>query len=314
MPSGDLDLSSSFLEAVRKPLQESVSLKDYSHFKIGGKADYFFSASTSEELINSVSFARQWPLPFYIIGGGFNLLFDDEGFRGLIIQNCAEGIELKNEKEIEVASGTSLSTLVRYCSLEELGGLEFLAGIPGTVGGAVCGNAGAFSRDIGSCVISARILKASGEVIEVDQAYFKFDYRWSILKVQPDIILQVNLGVYKTARYTLEIILEDILEKREQKHPPWEIACAGSYFKNPTLETGEKIPAASLLDQVGAKDMSVGGASVYAQHANFIINRGGATSQDVRALASDLKKKVKEKFNIDLMEEVIYLPAGIPKL
>jgi UDP-N-acetylmuramate dehydrogenase len=148
--------------------------------------------------------------------------------------------------------------------------------------------------------------------VAVNQAYFSFDYRWSILKTQHDVLLQVTLGVYKAARYTMEIIIEDNLEKREQRHPPWEIACAGSYFKNPILETGEKTPAASLLDQIGAKDMRVGGAFVYAHHANFIINTGGATSQDVLSLASDLKQRVKEKFNIELEEEVIHLRAEIP--
>ena len=312
MQAGNLNILSSFLDAVGKPLQESESLKDHSHFKIGGNADYFFSVSSAEELVKAVCFARRVQLPYYILGGGFNLLFDDEGFRGLIIQNCAEGIEQSGDKEIEVASGTSLPALVRYCSLKELGGLEFLAGIPGTIGGAVYGNAGAFNRDIGSCVKTARILKTYGEVVTVDQAYFNFDYRGSILKTQHDVLLQITLGVYKAARHTIEITLEDIHKKRVQKHPPWEIACAGSYFKNPTLETGEKIPAASLLDQIGAKDMRVGGAAVYAHHANFIINTGVATSQDVLSLASDLKQRIKEKFNIELEEEVIHLPAEIP--
>jgi UDP-N-acetylmuramate dehydrogenase len=306
MPS---DLADAFLQDLGNPLERSVPLWQYSHFKIGGEADFFFEATTEKDLIKAITFVRQKELPFYVIGGGFNLLFDDAGFRGVIIRNRVTGIEASGGTEITVASGTSLESLLEFCLEEEWGGLEFLVGIPGTVGGAVFGNAGAFDQDIGAALNHARLLTPTGEIIQVDNAFFCFAYRYSSLKETPHILLQTTLECFAKDRHHIEALLQEYLKKREKKHPPWGVACAGSYFKNPQLPSGEKIPAAFLLDKVGAKGMRVGDAEVFSGHANFIINRGKATSRDVRELAVLLREKVRERFEVELREEVMYLPA-----
>jgi len=298
-----------FSDAVGRPCQKGVFLKNYSNFKVGGIADYFFDARTEKELVSVVHFAKTSSLPYYIIGGGFNILFSDEGFRGLIIHNSVKGLKKAEKKVIQVKSGTPLKELVGFCLHKGVGGLEFLAGIPGTVGGAVCGNAGAFGCDIGSLLINARILAESGKILRVEKNYFGFEYRWSRLKINKDVLLDVKLQGKSRAQEEIKKSINEGLQKRKRKHPPYGTACAGSYFKNPVLPSGEKVAAAALLDQVDAKEKKAGDAAVYSGHANFIINQGNAASQDIRLLAGELKRKVYKKFGIKLEEEVIFLPA-----
>ncbi len=164
-------MSKVFFSIVGKPIEKSVSLRDFSNFNIGGLADFFFTAISEKDLITSVGFARTHDIPFFLIGGGYNLLFDDDGFRGIIIRNCIRGIRSKGTV-VEAESGTPLFELIQYCLLNGLGGLEFLAGIPGTIGGAVYGNAGAVNQEIGQVLQEARILTESGKIISVEREYY----------------------------------------------------------------------------------------------------------------------------------------------
>jgi len=301
-----------FSDKVGKSLELSVPLREHSNFRIGGNADFFFKASSRKQIVEAVHLAKKCSIPYYIIGGGYNLLFDDMGFRGLIIKNCVKSISRRQREEIEVSSGTSLQDLLLFCVEEGMGGLEFLAGIPGTVGGAVFGNAGAFNQEIGAFLKEALILDDKGNETEVNREYFDFEYRWSSLKKKHNVLLRIVLSLQEKDKDNIKSIIENNLEKRKRKHPPADTACAGSYFKNLVLPSGKKVPAAFYLDQVGAKKLQVGGASVYPGHANFIINRENASSLDVLNLASELKRKVKNNFGIDLKEEVLFLPAVIP--
>jgi UDP-N-acetylmuramate dehydrogenase len=313
MGSGNIRFIEQFSRSFGKKLRLSASLRDQSHFKVGGQADYFFTASSLPDLIQAVGLARQSGVPFYILGGGYNLLFDDAGFRGLIIKNCVQGIEKKGKFKIEVCSGTTIRELVQFCVTNALAGFEFLAGIPGTVGGAVFGNAGAFDRAIGSFLTEGLVLDQTGEQVKTDRDYFAFDYRQSRLRTNRDLLLRANFLLRKGSQQKIENQITENLAKREKKHPPKDVACAGSYFKNPILADGKRVPAAYFLDQVGAKDLSVGGAAVFANHANFIINKQDATAKDILRLAQELKNRVKQKFGIVLEEEVIYLPAVLPR-
>jgi len=303
-----------FQDKVGKSVQQSVPLSEYSNFRIGGKADYFFCASSVSELERAVTLAKECSLPYFTIGGGYNLLFDDQGFRGLIVKNCIQGIERTQKDRVQVFSGTALPDFVQYCVEKSLGGMEFLAGIPGSIGGAVFGNAGAFDGEIGDHVVEALIFNEGGDEQVVDKEYFAFDYRNSLLKKKRDIVLNVTLFLEESEKNKIKAIIDEILEKRKKKHPPWDIACAGSFFQNPVLPDGRKVPAAQLLDQVGAKDLTVGNAAVFRDHANFIINRGGATSKDVCQLAAELKTRVKNEFGVELQEEVILVPANPQEL
>ncbi len=298
-----------FLQVVGKHPEEGVQLRDHAHFRIGGKADYFFSASSPAELVDTRAVAGECALPSFVIGGGTNLLFDDAGFRGLIVKNEAAGIRRRGNSRVEVLSGTPLSFLVRFCMRNGLGGLEFLAGIPGTVGGALFGNAGAFDREIGERLVRALILDGEGREREVSREYLSFAYRWSRLRSTGELLLTAEFDLDRGNPDRIRKAVEAILEKRRKKHPPRDTACAGSYFKNPVLPDGRRIPAASLLDQVGARGLQVGGAKVFEGHANFLINENNATAGDVLALAAELKKRVQDRFGVLLEEEVIFIPA-----
>lgn len=313
MNSGYGGFDKEFGKILGKKLEKMVPLREYAHFKVGGPADYFFTAFSLHDLVQAVRLARKHKIATYIIGGGYNLLFDDAGFRGLIIKNSVQGIEKKGTAKIEVLSGTSIGALVEFCLAHAMEGLEFLTGIPGTVGGAVFGNAGAFERDIGSYLDEALILDKQGEQLQVNRDYFAFGYRHSRLKANRDILLSATFLLQKGVRQNIEKKMSENLAKREKKHPPWDVACAGSYFKNPILPGGKRVAAAFYLDRVGAKNLSTGGAAVFSAHANFIINKRDAKTRDILRLAHELKNRVKKEFGIDLDEEVIYLPAELPR-
>ncbi len=308
MPEKSFDIN--FFNKLKKPLQKNISLSDYSNFRIGGKADYFFEATTVDELKKAILLARQFPLPYYLIGGGYNILFDDDGYRGLIIRNKAQEIRMRRNAEFEALSGTSLKQVLQFLTERGLAGLEFLAGIPGTIGGAVSSNAGAFDKSIGHFLTEAILLDKEGKEIQVKKDYFAFSYRQSQLREKQAVLLKAVFKVKEGDKKKVKDSIEENLKIRKRKHPSEEIACAGSFFKNPVLPDGKKVSAGFLLDQAGAKGLRVGRAAVYTGHANFIINLDKASAKDVLLLAQELKERVREKFSVELEEEVVFLPAA----
>jgi UDP-N-acetylmuramate dehydrogenase len=305
------DFAGGFLESVGRPLMTGVSLKEQSSFRIGGKAEFFFKAGSAEELKAAVTRARLGSVPFYIIGGGYNILFPDEGYRGLIIRNEAQGIVLgPGPGEIEILSGTPLSKVLQYALDNGLAGLEFLAGIPGTLGGALYSNAGAFGSSIGDIFREGVFLDEKGNERMAERNDLAFAYRRSALQRKHSIVLS---AVLKAAAGDPEIIrngIKENLDKRRRKQPPWGTSCAGSYFKNPVLPDGTKVAAGRLLEEAGARDVRVGDAAVFSGHCNFLINLGRARARDILALAAELKERVRAKSGILLEEEVIYLPGS----
>jgi len=299
-----------FAEALAKPLQRGVSLSGYSSFRIGGRARYFFEARELSELMAAVELCRREKRPYYLIGSGTNLLFDDAGFRGLIIKNSCRGISLRGPGEVEALSGTGLSDVCEFAAKHALQGMEFLAGIPGTVGGAVFGNAGAFGRSISEALSEAVLLDRRGAETAVFPEFFEFGYRRSVLRTNHALLLKVVLRLSAGDEGRIRAQMDEYLSLRQGKHPPRETACAGCYFKNPVLADGSKVAAGQILEGAGAKALKSGGAAVSAQHSNFIVNEGRAKAKDVLRLASKLKDKVRELYGYELEEEVIYLPAN----
>jgi UDP-N-acetylmuramate dehydrogenase len=301
-------LSRLFLERTGKNLYTDRPLAELSNFRIGGPADLFFEAANTEELRLAVRAAAEAGVPFYVIGGGYNVLFSDAGYRGLIIKNSGQSVR-EGRGRLVAGAGTSLATLLQTALARNLRGLEFLAGIPGTVGGAIFGNAGAFGGCIGDRLDEALVLEiAEGQrEAAVGRDGLGFGYRHSRLKETRALVLEAAFRAEPGERKESEALIRDYLERRKAKHPPWGTACAGSYFKNPCLPDGRRVAAGELLEKAGAKGLAVGGASVYEGHANFIINRGGATAADVLALAAELKKRVLDRFGVSLEEEVIHV-------
>ncbi|KPL02151.1 MAG: hypothetical protein AMJ90_06555 [candidate division Zixibacteria bacterium SM23_73_2] len=283
-------------------LKEKEVLAPYTSFKIGGEADYFFRAKRIDELTNAVLTARELGIPYFILGKGNNVLVSDEGFRGMVIKNECRKTEVC-DTTIACQSGTLLKDLVNSARENSLQGFEFLAGIPGTVGGAVFGNAGAFGKSIGEYTEEAVLLTSSGNIEIVGREYFDFGYRYSKLKKTMDVLLSVSFKLKKGRKESIGKRIEQVWEKRK-KSIPYNKKSAGCFFKN-VKDKG--ISAGYLLDQVGAKKMSVGEAKVFSKHANIIINSKNAKAKDVKKLARILKERVKKRFKINLEEEVIYL-------
>ncbi len=301
------------LDTAGKPVRRSVSLRRHSSFMIGGRADYFFAARTEKDLLAGLRFARERSLSYYVIGAGTNMLFADAGFRGLILKNEIQGIEKGPEGRLAVLSGTPLSDLVNFTLEEGYEGLEFAAGIPGTVGGAVFGNAGAWGNCIGDRLEEAVLLDGEGDAAAVRNQDLGFGYRQSILKASHRTVLSAVFRLKSADRGRIREKIQENLGKRKSPYPSPKMAYAGSFFKNPIMPDGTKVAAGILLEKVGAKNLEIGGAAVYSEHANFIINRGRARAEDVLRLADELKKRVKKEFGITLVEEVIYLPADFSK-
>jgi UDP-N-acetylmuramate dehydrogenase len=276
---------------------------------IGGRADYFFAVRTEQELLAGLRFAREHSLPYYVVGAGTNMLFADAGFRGLILKIDIQGIEKGAGGRISVLSGTPLSDLVNFTLEEGYEGLEFAAGIPGTVGGAVFGNAGAWGSCIADRLEEAVLLDREGAAVAVGNRDLRFGYRQSILKVSHRTVLRSVFRLKTGDRSLIREKIQENLGKRKSPYPSPKMAYAGSFFKNPIMPDGTKVAAGYLLEKVGAKNLRVGGAAVYSGHANFIINRGRARAEDVLRLADEMKTRVKKEFGITLVEEVIYLPA-----
>jgi UDP-N-acetylmuramate dehydrogenase len=301
-------LAGSFASKVGRPARPSAPLSEWSWFRIGGPADLLFRAESVRDLERAVAWAREQGTRFYIIGGGSNLLFDDEGFRGLIIRNEVRSLELKGSL-LAADSGTPLESLVEFLVERSLAGLEFLAGIPGTVGGAVCGNAGAFGHDIGEAVRDVDLLLKNGQTAVRTRAEMAFSYRHSLLKEDHHVVLKARFDVEPGDPVRIRRQVEDYLESRSGKHPCPGTPCAGSYFKNKVLSDGTKLAAGRLLEQAGAKGLRVGDAAVFEGHANFIINLGRARARDVLDLAAELRERVRSRFGVELEEEVVHLPA-----
>lgn len=300
-------ISKMLFEILGENLKTNEPLAPHTTFRIGGPADFFYQAYTPDELIKGINTAKELNLTYFIIGGGSNLLISDSGFRGLVIKNLCRKILLQDNK-ITAQSGTSVSEVVELSVEQGLAGLEFAAGFYGTLGGAVYGNAGAFGRSICNVFEEGIILTPKGSLETVNRDYFEFDYRYTKLKISKDILLSATLVLENGERERIKNKVEENIKLRKSKLPENQ-GSAGSFFKNiKSSRTGSAgVSAGYLLEQVGAKGMRVGDAMVFPKHANIIVNAGKAKSEEVKTLAQTLKSRVKQKFNIELEEEVIYL-------
>lgn len=283
-------------------------LAQFTTFGTGGPARLFLEAKSAQEMSQAVAAANRLNLSYLVIGGGSNLLVADSGYDGLVIRTGIGGLSLRNDTEIVCGAGEELISLVAFATDNSLSGLEFAAGIWGSVGGAVFGNAGAYGGDISQVLSEATLVDSQGRLKTVDSDYLRFGYRDSYLKTTGEIVVEACFRLEKRDGKQIRDKVGSILKEREAKFPPTD-KCAGCMFKNIPDADAEhgKISAGRLLEEVGAKSMSVGDARVSEKHANIIVNGGSATSKDIRRLADKLKEKVFEKYGIMLQEEVIQI-------
>ena len=298
----------------------NATLANHTRFEIGGAAKVLLDAADENALISVLAAVEESGWPLAVIGGGSNLIVSDAGFPGAVLRYTARKIQVE-ENRVRVEAGAVLQDLVDASIEHGLRGLETMTRIPGWVGGAVYGNAGAYGRSIQESVESVRFFDGSA-VREIGNAECEFRYRDSIFKRHKRwIILSTTLRLEPAGIATLRDTAEGIRKIRDEKYPP-TMRCAGSIFKNlmlPELPADVqarvpekviregKVPSAYFLEQVGAKGMENGAIHVAGYHANLIYNRGGGTARELREIICTLKTRVAETFGIELEEEVQYV-------
>lgn len=296
------------LKKINVDVHQDVVLSDYTAFRLGGPCLCLVSCQEPQQLEDVLKFMAQSREKFILIGAGSNLLVSDEGVPCTIIRYVSENPLIEQDgTDLSVAASTHLDDLAFYAARLGLGGLNYTTGIPGTVGGAVVGNAGAFGQQIRDSIKRISLMTTSGIKKDVGPEDLGFGYRNSVLKASGDIVLSVRFGLELADEKALLKEREDILNLRKEKHPDYRtIPCAGSFFKNvePTSTAEKRQAAGWFLEQAGAKQFSCGGASVFEKHANIIIKSGNCTAQDVFTLSQKMSGAVKEKFDLDLMREV----------
>jgi len=288
----------------KRRVEKNILLKNHTTFGIGGPANLFYEANTINELVKAVKLARKLKIPYFLLGGGANILAADTGFRGLVIKNRARQIKKLKNNHLKVASGTTNQELVVYCQKQGLTGIEFLAGIPGTLGGSLRGNAGATGKNLGDQIKQIVLLIPNNKIKNVNKKWMRYSYRSSRLKELPlndqPIILWATLQFEKGKKTAIKHVIKENLKNRAGKIPPgWS---AGCIFKNPL-----SAPAGLLIDKARLKGKKIGGAIISKTHANFIINEKNATAKDVLRLIKLIKKAVKKKFGVNLKEEIDFV-------
>lgn len=299
-------------------IKNSISLSSLSTFGIGGFTKQFVSVRTPDEMLEVILWAKENNLAYKIFAGGSNVVFPDEGLDLLVIQILGGNIESQENKFV-IDAGVLLMDIINASINNGLSGLENLSGIPGTVGGAIVGNAGAYGHSVSEVVEKIEIW--DGEKKRwLTNSECQFSYRDSIFKKKSYIILRVVCKYKKGEVAKLQTISQDIIKLREKKYKPG-LRCPGSFFKNLLVKEVSdkslalidhskiidgKIPAGYLLTEVGARGMKVGGIQIADFHGNLFVNTGSGTAKDVKELADILKNKVKEKFGIELEEEIRY--------
>lgn len=308
--------------------QKNVLLKNYSSYQIGGPAKFFFEAKTPAELSIALKEAAVLKEKVFILGGGTNILFSDNGFDGVVIKISIGGIQ-RQANQLTVGAGVLIKDLLNFCIIQGLSGLEWAGGLPGTLGGAIRGNAGAFGGEIKDSILTVKSLTMAGVEKIRTKEECQFSYRSSVFKElsmnkeEIEIITEAVLNLQSGDSEEIQKLITEKISYRLNRHP-LNYPNAGSVFKNVDLEKIPAqylelvkpvvkndplpvVPAAFLIAESGLKGRRIGGAVVSDQHSNFIVNTGNAVAADVKALIALIKKTVFEKFNIELTEEILIM-------
>ncbi|WP_201715971.1 UDP-N-acetylmuramate dehydrogenase [Rossellomorea arthrocnemi] len=273
-------------------------LRDHLYTKLGGRADFFLTPTTYEEVQNIVKLSNKVDVPFTLLGNGSNLIVKDGGIRGIVLH-------LKNFKEMKATdqlivaqSGAAIIDVSRRALAEKLSGLEFACGIPGTVGGALFMNAGAYGGEIKDVLDYCYVVDREGNLVKRTAAELELDYRHSNISEKGDIVLEATFSLQPGAYEDIKAIMDDLTYKRESKQP-LEYPSCGSVFKRPPGYFAGK-----LIQDSELQGTNFGGAEVSTKHAGFIVNKDNATASDYISLIEHVQKTVKEKFEVELEREV----------
>ena len=277
-------------------------MSKHTSFAIGGPADIFIEPADVEEIRSVCDLLRREHIPYVIIGNGSNLLVADEGIRGVVIHLGKDFSEITvKDRILEIQAGASLARVARIALQESLTGFEFAAGIPGSFGGAVCMNAGAYGGEMKDILLDADLLTPQGQILTLTAEELELSYRHSIIFEKDYIVLSARIRLTPGDPSGIRERMEELAQARKEKQP-LEYPSAGSTFKRP-----EGYFAGKLIQDAGLKGYTVGGAMVSEKHAGFVINHGGATAEEVRFLIHQVQKKIKAQFGVSMETEVRFI-------
>lgn len=290
------------LDTTQLTVKRGAPIAPYTTFGIGGPADVLAEVYTERALQEIVKSAMDSGMRWLLVGGGSNLLVGDTGFRGVVIVNKIEHLVVDGHR-IVAGAGCDLGEVVEAAREHSLSGLEFAIDIPGTVGGAIRGNAGAFGRSIADVLTRIRLLEGT-TLVDRAPSELGFAYRHSDLKRNDHIVVECEIALQPGDRAEMDRVMGQHAAQRARRKEKG-LHTAGCFFKNPVLPDGSKIAAGQLLEAAGAKEIREGGAGVHAYHANYIVNKDGASAQEVLRVAREMKRRVEEANGITLEEEVM---------
>lgn len=271
-------------------------------FRVGGEAECMAVVETKEELSQLISYLGRIEQDYFVLGNGSNLLVGDKGYRGIIVKLGPRLSAVGVEKNHIAAGAGALLSKVAYAARDAgLSGLEFAAGIPGSIGGAIVMNAGAYGGEMKQVVQMVRVIDREGEILTLDNDTMEFGYRTSIIRDRPFIVLGVVLKLTPGNKEEISARMEELMKQRKSKQP-LEYPSAGSTFKRP-----EGYYAGKLIMDAGLRGYRIGGAQVSEKHCGFVINRGDASAADIREVIEEVQERVKERFHVRLEREVIFL-------
>ena len=277
-------------------------LRSHTTFRVGGPAEVFVTVENKEQLEKIIKYLNLVERPYFILGNGSNLLVGDKGYRGVIIRLGGEFNTLKTEGTLLTAGASVLLSAAARAAMENgLTGMEFASGIPGSIGGGVKMNAGAYDGEMRQIVESVQVMYKDGSILDLDNETMEFGYRNSVIKNRPYVVLQVSLRLQPGNREEILARMNELAARRKEKQP-LEFASAGSTFKRP-----EGYFAGKLIMDSGLRGARIGGAQISEKHCGFVINDGTATAADIAELIQEVSETVKEKFGVTLEPEVILL-------
>lgn len=275
-----------------------AEMKNYVHFRVGGPADILLIPENKEQVIRTIEICKEKNIPFYVVGNGSNLLVKDGGIKGVVIKlNEVKNINVY-EDIVEAECGAMLKDVSNKALKSSLTGFEFACGIPGTVGGAVFMNAGAYNGEIANVIDSAEVIDNEGKILTLSKDELELGYRSSVVMKKGYIVLSAKFKLQNGDEKAIKEVVDDLTCKRESKQP-LEYPSAGSTFKRP-----EGYFAGKLIQDAGLKGYSIGGAAVSEKHSGFVINKNGATAKDILDLIAYIQSEVKRQFNVELHPEV----------
>ena len=283
-------------------VQTAEPMKNHTTFRVGGPADYFVAPHTEEEIRKIVALCEEKEIPWFVTGNGSNLVVSDEGYHGVILSvyKNFQGIEVEGNR-IRAKAGSMLVSISRAAREAGLSGMEFASGIPGTLGGGVRMNAGAYGGEMSQVVTAVTVVNRNGEIMELDNSTMEYGYRTSVIQNQSFVVTKVTFRLQPGDPEQIAAKMEELAIRRREKQP-LEYPSAGSTFKRP-----EGHFAGQLIMEAGLRGYSVGGAKVSEKHCGFIINTGNATAEDVKDVIWEVQRRVKERFHVELEPEIKFL-------